>query len=236
MAREWTADDGGELPDYCTAGVLVLGCGNPLMGDDGFGPAVAELLLGQGAGRKAQGARLEAQGTGRRAQGDGTTEVPGSGSLEPCALRLAPSPPAPCALRLAPSLCIINAGTGSRGMIFNMVTGPARPKAIIIVDALRAGRRPGELFWVDIEDLSLEKAEDFSLHMTPASNMLFRLRQLGVDIRILACEPKDLPEVMTEGLSDEVEAAVGPAAKMAMDKARELLGGGGHERGDALPA
>lgn len=104
-----------------------------------------------------------------------------------------------------------------------MVAQDRRPKAMIILDALRAGRRPGELFWVDIEELSLEKAEDFSLHMTPASNMLFRLRQLGVDIRILACEPKDLPEVMSEGLSPEVEAAVGPAAAMVLRAADEIL-------------
>ena len=164
-----------ELPAYCTAGVLVLGCGNPLMGDDGFGPVVAEKLLA--------GPSL-----------DGT--------------------------------CVINAGTGSRGMIFNLVTGPARPKSIIIVDALAAKKRPGELFWVDIESLSLEKAEDFSLHMTPASNMLYQLRELGVEIRILACEPKNLPEMMTDGLTPEVAAAVGPAAGMVLAKAHELLGSG----------
>jgi coenzyme F420 hydrogenase subunit delta len=32
-------------PDYCTKPVLVLGCGNVLFGDDGFGPAVVEHLL-----------------------------------------------------------------------------------------------------------------------------------------------------------------------------------------------
>jgi coenzyme F420 hydrogenase subunit delta len=172
MARPADAESRDELPEYCTAGVLVLGCGNPLMGDDGFGPAVAERLL---AGPARAG------------------------------------------------ICVINAGTGSRGIIFNMVTGTQRPKAIMIVDALRAGKRPGELFWVDIEDLSLEKAEDFSLHMTPASNMLLELKKMGVEIRVLACEPKDLPEVMTEGLSDEVAAAVGPAARMVLRAADEIL-------------
>ena len=32
-------------PDYCTKPVLVLGCGNILFGDDGFGPAVIEYIL-----------------------------------------------------------------------------------------------------------------------------------------------------------------------------------------------
>lgn len=32
-------------PAYCTKPVLVLGCGNVLFGDDGFGPAVIEYIL-----------------------------------------------------------------------------------------------------------------------------------------------------------------------------------------------
>jgi coenzyme F420 hydrogenase subunit delta len=35
---------GEDLPDYCTCDTLVLGCGNILFGDDGFGPAVIEHL------------------------------------------------------------------------------------------------------------------------------------------------------------------------------------------------
>lgn len=40
------ADDVSEqrLPRHCTCDVLVLGCGNELFGDDGFGPAVARRL------------------------------------------------------------------------------------------------------------------------------------------------------------------------------------------------
>jgi len=33
-------------PAYCTCETLVLGCGNELFGDDGFGPAVARRLQG----------------------------------------------------------------------------------------------------------------------------------------------------------------------------------------------
>ena len=32
-------------PDYCRKSNLVLGCGNVLFGDDGFGPAVIEHIL-----------------------------------------------------------------------------------------------------------------------------------------------------------------------------------------------
>jgi len=199
MEQGKAADDVDlDLPAYCTAGVLVLGCGNPLMGDDGFGPAVAERLLNE----------LTADGGRRTADG-------GDGS--PSAVRSPQS--------AERSICVINAGTGSRGIIFNLVTGPARPRSIIIVDALESKKRPGELFWVDIEDLSLEKAEDFSLHMTPASNMLLELKRMGVEIRVLACEPLNLPEVMTEGFTPAVAEAVGPAAEMVIKTANEILAG-----------
>jgi len=33
------------LPAFCTKPVLILGCGNRLFGDDGFGPAVIDHLL-----------------------------------------------------------------------------------------------------------------------------------------------------------------------------------------------
>ncbi|RLI83765.1 coenzyme F420 hydrogenase [Archaeoglobales archaeon] len=33
-----------KVPDYCLKKVLILGCGNMLLGDDGFGPAVVEKL------------------------------------------------------------------------------------------------------------------------------------------------------------------------------------------------
>jgi len=36
--------EGGALMDYCRCETLVLGCGNVLFGDDGFGPAVAGEL------------------------------------------------------------------------------------------------------------------------------------------------------------------------------------------------
>lgn len=32
------------VPDYYDKDVLILGCGNPLFGDDGFGPAVVEYI------------------------------------------------------------------------------------------------------------------------------------------------------------------------------------------------
>jgi len=35
----------GTLPEFCARRTLILGCGNVLFGDDGFGPAAIEYLL-----------------------------------------------------------------------------------------------------------------------------------------------------------------------------------------------
>ncbi len=35
------------LPEYCRKSVLILGCGSKLLGDDGFGPAVADCLVSE---------------------------------------------------------------------------------------------------------------------------------------------------------------------------------------------
>ena len=91
------------------------------------------------------------------------------------------------------------------------------------MDALDGRKRPGELFEAPIESLSLEKAEDFNIHMTPASNMLLKLRELGVEIRILACQISKLPGRIRPGLSRDVAGAVGPAALRVLGIADEIL-------------
>lgn len=42
-----TKIDDNWVPDYCEKQVLVLGCGNILLGDDGLGPAVIKYLTGK---------------------------------------------------------------------------------------------------------------------------------------------------------------------------------------------
>ena len=37
-------EDNALAPDYCRKGTVVMGCGNSLFGDDGFGPAVVDYL------------------------------------------------------------------------------------------------------------------------------------------------------------------------------------------------
>ena len=76
--------------------VLVLGCGNILFGDDGFGPCVVEYL-------------------------------------KRC-------------VELPENVSVINAGTSVRGILFDLILSPQRPKKIIVIDAVDTKRKPGEVF------------------------------------------------------------------------------------------
>lgn len=149
---------------------LVLGCGNVLYGDDGFGPAVAGAL--------------------------------------------AERYPIPA------DAAVLDLGLATRGFVFDVLLSSTRPARIVIVDAMeRAGRRPGELFEVPLDELSREKVDDFSFHQGPTSNLLRELRDLcGVDIVIVSCQPERIPAEMERGLSAPVQAAADRAAALIHER------------------
>jgi coenzyme F420 hydrogenase subunit delta len=152
------------LPDFCRRPTLVVGCGNLLFGDDGFGCAVIEYLATRG--------------------------------------------PAP------PHVCLADAGTGVRNLLFTLCLSPVRPRRVLIVDALDAGRAPGELFDIDPAQIPANKCDDFSMHQLPTSNLLRELQeQCGVEVRVLACQTAALPAEVAPGLSAAVRQAVPRAAE-----------------------
>ena len=151
------------LPEFCRKPVLVIGCGNLLFGDDGFGCAVADHLQ----------AHFET--------GD--------------------------------DVCVADAGTGVRSLLFTLCLSPVRPRRILIVDAVDVGREPGEWFEIDPSQIPVAKLDDFSMHQLPTSNLLRELQeQAGVEVRVLACQTGPLPEAISPGLSEPVERAIQPAA------------------------
>jgi len=159
--RETEASD---LPEFCLKPTLVLGCGNILFGDDGFGSALAEY-----------------------------TESHHS---------------------IPEDTCLLDVGTGVRKLLFTLCLSPARPKRLLIVDAVDAGRSPGELFEIDPADIPAVKMDDFSMHQVPTSNLLRELQEAcGVEVRVLACQTTPLPEEICPGLSPEVEASLPRAAE-----------------------
>ncbi|UCH63610.1 MAG: hydrogenase maturation protease [Fidelibacterota bacterium] len=143
------------MTDYWNSEILVLGCGNVLFGDDGFGPEVVEYL-------------------------NKHFEIP-------------------------PEVCVLNAGTGVREILFNIVINDQRPKRIIIVDAVDVGRPPGEIFNLDIREVPEKKIDDFSMHQLPTSNLLKELESMcGVDVRIISVQVQKIPDEVSPGLSKAI--------------------------------
>lgn len=151
------------LPEFCRKPTLVLGIGNILFGDDGFGCAVVDYVETHHA-------------------------VP-------------------------EAVCLLDAGTSVRKLLFTLCLSPIRPRRLLILDAIDAGRVPGELFEIDPAELPAVKLDDFSLHQLPTSNLLRELQEsCGVEVRVLACQTGPLPEEISPGLSAPVQSALLHAA------------------------
>ncbi len=112
------------------------------------------------------------------------------------------------------SVCLLDAGTSVRKMLFTLCLSPVRPRRLLILDAIDAGRTPGELFEINPADIPPVKLDDFSLHQLPTSNLLRDLQEsCDVEVRVLACQTGPLPNEICPGLSAPVEAAVPRAAE-----------------------
>ena len=157
-----------DISEYHKKHILVLGCGNMLFGDDGFGPAVAQHLQNN--------------------------------------------------YTIPDHVYVLDAGTSVREILFNVTLAQPKPRKIIIVDAVGVvGKKPGELFEIPVEDLPDNKTDDFSMHQLPTSNLLRELSTLAqVDIIIIAAQPKNIPEMVSPGLSDVLVDSTPAACEMIM--------------------
>jgi len=144
--------------------VLVLGCGNLLFGDDGFGTTVADHLERE------------------------------------------------C---LIPShVSVINAGTGVRELLFDLVLSDQRPKKVIVIDAVDKNRIPGEIFRIDVGEVPAHKVDDFSLHHMPTTNLLKELNDLcDVEVIIIVGQVESIPDTVRPGLSSVLAKSVALAAE-----------------------
>ncbi len=147
---------------------LIFGCGNPLFGDDGFGPAVIDYL------------QLH-------------YPLPGDTAA-------------------------VDAGTGVRDYLFDLLLSPVRPSNIYMVDAVSLpGKTPGELFELPLDGVPMEKATDFSLHQFPSVNLLSELNTLA-HVKVLAVQAAHIPDCVEPGLSSSVRNAVWPACDWLLQK------------------
>lgn len=152
-------------PDWYDKSILILGCGNILIGDDGFGPAVIQYLREN--------------------------------------------------FPIPADVCVFDAGTSVREILFNTILSDKKPEKIIIVDAVDCEREPGELFWLDIDGIPEVKLDDFSMHQIPTSNLLRELRDLcGIEVVVMACQTACATDRVKPGLSDPVKKSVKNAARI----------------------
>ncbi len=107
------------------------------------------------------------------------------------------------------NVCLMDAGTSIRKILFTISLGKPRPEVIVIIDAVDKGKKPGEIFDITIEEIPEEKIDDFSIHQGPSSNLLKELQDFcSIKVIVKACQVKTIPETMLPGLSEPVKKAV----------------------------
>ncbi len=152
------------IPDIPDKNVLVFGCGNILLSDDGFGPRVADELLKN-------------------------YHLPGN-------------------------VEVINAGTGVRNILFDIALSEKKPEKIIIIDAIDAGKTPGEIFELPLDEIPEKKIDDFSMHQLPTSNLLKELKDFcEVDVIIIACQVENIPTEVSTNISKKLIDAIPEVCK-----------------------
>lgn len=156
-------------PEYCQKSTIVIGCGNILLGDDGFGPRVIEHLKKNYV--------------------------------------------------IPPKTCVIDAGTGVRKILFDLILSLKKPGKIIIIDAIDKDKNPGEVFEILLDHIPREKTTDFSLHLAPSINLLKELKDLcQVEVIVLACQPAHIPEEVRPGLSKTLKKKVPDVSRLIFHK------------------
>lgn len=159
------------LPDFCTKRVLILGCGNRLFGDDGFGSVAAEHLATHYSNPH--------------------------------------------------DVSVIDVGTGVRKLLFTLALGEKVPERIIIIDAVDVGRTPGEIFEIAADSLPQEKADDFSMHQAPSSNLLRDLEARGIRVNVYACQVESVPDAVRPGLSEPVMRAIPQLCELLLENLQQ---------------
>jgi len=117
-------------------------------------------------------------------------------------------------IELPENVSVINVGTSVREILFDFILSPQKPKKIIVIDAVDAKRKPGEVFNLNVDEFPLNKIEDFTLHEMPTSNLLKELKEFcNVDVIIIAAQVDHIPEAVSPGLSEALTESVAVAAE-----------------------
>lgn len=109
---------------------------------------------------------------------------------------------------------VVNAGTSVRNILFDITLSEKKPEKIIIIDAIDAGKTPGEIFQLQLDEIPVKKIDDFSMHQLPTSNLLKELKDFcKVDVRIIACQIENIPTEVSTVMSKKLIDAIPDACK-----------------------
>jgi coenzyme F420 hydrogenase subunit delta len=117
---------------------------------------------------------------------------------------------------LPDSVLVLDAGTGIKDFVFDLLLVEKKPELVIVIDAVTMeGREQGEVFEIDLGAVPREKLSDFSLHQAPSSNLLVQLQERGIEVKVIAMQTQSIPNEICPGLC--------PLAKKAIKVASEKI-------------
>jgi hydrogenase maturation protease len=116
-------------------------------------------------------------------------------------------------------------GTGGLNLAYEVMRGY---DGLILVDASQQGEAPGTLYVMEADENSvqngIEDGEMLDPHAMDPKSVLRFIRTVGGwpgKVMVIGCEPLEIEEAGM-GLSEPVEAAVGPAVDLVLETAAEL--------------
>ena len=123
--------------------------------------------------------------------------------------------------RLPDDTLALNVQTSIRGLLFNISLSEKKPELILIIDAVDKGRKPGEIFEIDLDEIPNIKLDDFSMHQMPSSNLLKEMKEEGMNIRILVSQVEYIPPEVGPGLTDTMKNAIPEMCERIMEVLKE---------------
>lgn len=180
------------------ADILVVGCGNILFKDDGFGPTVVRALQ-----------YYFENGSIKREDITGEYDEMFSDEMIDSINQLMDS----MDLSEPKDVEYIDAGTGSTHFIFSMPD--ENWKKVIVVDVVEFDAEPGTMKLFNPYDMPKGKYEN--AHTWPVEEPLHDLVDMGIEVVIVGCKPGDIPMPDVEmGLTEPVKNAVPKAVEMIL--------------------
>lgn len=131
---------------------------------------------------------------------------------------------------LPPYVSVIEVGIGGMSLVQELFAGYS---ALVVVDAVDRGGKPGTIYLLesevpDLDNMSAEEREDHlaDMHLATPARAFVLAKGLGVlppHVYILGCQPHSI-EDLSIGLSEEVEGAVAPAVERLLREVKRLSG------------